>query len=37
MMIKFALPVDASNDAVRTGKLQKVFQQLVQDTLQRYR
>ena len=31
MMIKFALPVEASNDAVRSGKLQKVFQQLVED------
>jgi hypothetical protein len=31
MMIKFALPVEASNDAVRSGKLQKVFQQLAED------
>jgi hypothetical protein len=25
-MIKFALPVESSNDAIRNGKLQKVFQ-----------
>ena len=31
MMIKFAFPVVDSNDAVRTGKLHKVFQQLVED------
>jgi len=31
MMIKFALPVEASNDAIRSGKLQRVFQQLVED------
>ena len=31
MMIKFALPVEASNDAVRSGKLQKVFRQLAED------
>jgi hypothetical protein len=31
MMIKFALPVEAGNDAVRSGKLQKVFQQLLED------
>ena len=31
MMIKFALPVEASNDAVRNGRLQKVFQQLAED------
>jgi len=31
IMIKFALPVEASNDAVRSGKLQRVFQQLVED------
>jgi hypothetical protein len=31
MMIKFSLPVEASNDAIRSGKLQKVFQQLGED------
>jgi len=31
MMIKFALPVEASNAAIRTGKLQKIFQQLAED------
>jgi hypothetical protein len=31
MMIKFALPVGDSNEAVRSGKLHKVFQQLVED------
>ena len=31
MMIKFALPVEASNGAIRTGKLQKIFQQLAED------
>jgi hypothetical protein len=31
MMIKFAFPVDAGNDAIRSGKLQKVFQQLSED------
>jgi hypothetical protein len=31
IMIKFALPVEASNDAMRSGKLQRVFQQLVED------
>jgi hypothetical protein len=31
VMIKFALPVEASNDAIRSGKLQKVFHQLVED------
>jgi hypothetical protein len=30
-MIKFALPVEASNTAIRTGKLAKVFQQIVED------
>ena len=29
--IKFALPVEASNTAVRTGKLQKVMQQISED------
>jgi uncharacterized protein DUF3303 len=31
MMIKFALPVTDSNAAIRTGKLQKIFQQLTED------
>ena len=31
VMIKFALPVEDSNDAVRSGKLHKVFQQLAED------
>jgi hypothetical protein len=31
MMIKFALPVEAGNEAVRSGKMQKVFQQLLED------
>jgi hypothetical protein len=31
MMIKFAFPVDAGNDAIRSGKLQKVFHQLAED------
>ena len=31
MMIKFAFPVDADNAAIRTGKLEKVFQQLIED------
>jgi hypothetical protein len=31
VMIKFAFPVEASNDAIRSGKLQKVFQQLTED------
>ena len=31
MMIKFAFPVDAGNAAIRTGKVEKVFQQLIED------
>jgi hypothetical protein len=31
MMIKFSLPVETSNAAIRTGKLQKIFQQLAED------
>ena len=31
VMIKFAFPVEASNEAIRSGKLQKVFQQLAED------
>jgi len=30
-MIKFALPVESSNAAIRTGKLEKVFHQIVED------
>ena len=29
--IKFAIPIDAGNEGNRTGKLQKVFQQLAED------
>ena len=31
MMIKFSFPVDAGNAAIRTGKVEKVFQQLIED------
>jgi hypothetical protein len=31
VMIKFALPVEASNTAARTGKLEKVFKQIHED------
>jgi len=31
VMIKFALRVESSNTAIRTGKLAKVFQQIVED------
>ena len=31
MMIKFSLPVEDSNAAIRNGKLQKIFQQLAED------
>ena len=31
VMIKFAFLVEAGNDAIRSGKLQKVFQQLAED------
>src|SRR5438477_10976097 len=31
VMIKFALPVESSNTAIRTGKLTKVFRQIVED------
>jgi hypothetical protein len=31
MMIKFAFPVEAGNEAMRSGKLQKIFQQLAED------
>jgi hypothetical protein len=31
VMIKFALPVESSNAAIRTGKLEKVFHQIAED------
>ena len=31
VMIKFALPVESGNTAIRTGKLQKVMQQIAED------
>ena len=31
VMIKFALPVEASNTASRTGKLEQVFKQIHED------
>jgi hypothetical protein len=31
VMIKFAIPIDDGNEGNRTGKLQKVFQQLAED------
>jgi hypothetical protein len=31
MMIKFSFPVDAGNAAIRTGKVGKVYQQLIED------
>ena len=31
VMIKFAFPVDAGNNANRTGKAEKVFQQIFED------
>ena len=31
VMIKFSFPVEAGNNAIRTGKLEKVFQQIVED------
>jgi hypothetical protein len=31
VMIKFALPVEVGNEAIRSGKLQKVFQQISED------
>ena len=31
VMIKFAFPVQDSNEAIRTGKLEKVFQQLAEE------
>ena len=31
IMVKFSFPADAGNAAIRTGKLEKVFQQLTED------
>ena len=31
VMIKFAFPVDAGNSAARTGKIEKVFQGLLEE------
>jgi hypothetical protein len=31
VMIKFAFPVDAGNDAIRNGKLEKVFQGIIEE------
>ena len=31
VMIKFALPVESGNDAIRTGKLAKVMHQVAED------
>lgn len=31
VMVKFAVPVEVGNDALRSGKLAKVFQQLHED------
>jgi hypothetical protein len=31
VMVKFSFSVDAGNAAIRTGKLEKVFQQLIED------
>ncbi len=31
IMVKFSFPVEAGNAAVRSGKLEKVFQQLLED------
>jgi len=31
VMIKFSFPVDAGNSAIRSGKLEKVFQQITED------
>ena len=31
MMIRFALPVESSNTAIRSGKLAKVFHQLTEE------
>ena len=31
IMVKFSVPVEAGNAAIRSGKLEKVFQQLLED------
>ena len=31
IMVKFAIPLESGNAAIRTGKLEKVFQQIVED------
>lgn len=31
IMVKFAFPVDTGNASIRSGKLEKVFQQLLED------
>ena len=31
VMIKFRFPVDAGNSAVRSGKVEKLFQQILED------
>jgi hypothetical protein len=31
IMVKFAFPVEAGNSAVRSGKIEKVFQQLLDE------
>jgi hypothetical protein len=31
IMVKFSFPVDAGNAAIRIGKVEKVFQQLMED------
>jgi hypothetical protein len=31
VMIKFAFPVDAGNDAIRSGKMEKVFQGILEE------
>ena len=31
VMVKFSFSVDAGNAAIRTGKLERVFQQLIED------
>ncbi len=31
IMVKFSVPVEAGNAAIRSGKLEKVFEQLLED------
>jgi hypothetical protein len=31
VMIKFAFPVDAGNDAMRSGKMDKIFQGILEE------